>query len=94
MAIGHPYGVVGSATGGVVIGMGRQWPEMGPTRRDWIAVGLHMRPGHSGGPLVDVRGRLLGVNTMINGPEVGFAIPSHVIVETLKAMLGGNSSNT
>ena len=87
MALGHPYGVVGSATGGVVIGVGRQWPEMAPAKRDWVVVGLHMRPGHSGGPLVDVRGRLLGINTMINGPEVGFAIPSHVVVEFLKGSL-------
>jgi serine protease Do len=87
MAVGHPYGVVGSATGGVVIGMGRQWPEMPETKRDWIVVGLHMRPGHSGGPLVDARGRLLGINTMINGPEVGFAVPTHVVVETLSVML-------
>lgn len=87
MAVGHPYGMVGSATGGAVIGMGRQWPEMPPAKRDWIVVGLHMRPGHSGGPLVDARGRLLGVNTMINGPDVGFAIPAHVVVEFLKGTL-------
>ncbi len=87
MALGHPWGVVGAATGGVIIGMGRQWPEMPSTRQDWLVVSLHMRPGHSGGPLVDVRGRLLGINTMINGPDVGFAIPSHIVVEFLKRTL-------
>ncbi|MGE5602964.1 MAG: S1C family serine protease [Nitrososphaerales archaeon] len=87
MALGHPWGVTGAATGGVIIGMGRQWPEMPSTRQDWLVVSLHMRPGHSGGPLVDVRGRLLGINTMINGPDVGFAIPSHVVVEFLKRTL-------
>ncbi len=87
MALGHPWGVTGAATGGVIIGMGRQWPEMRPAMRDWLVVSLHMRPGHSGGPLVDVRGRLLGINTMINGPDVGFAIPTHVIVEFLKRTL-------
>ena len=87
MALGHPWGIVGAATGGVIIGMGRQWPEMPPARQDWLVVSLHMRPGHSGGPLVDVRGRLLGINTMINGPDVGFAIPSHVVVEFLKSTL-------
>lgn len=87
MALGHPWGVTGAATGGVIIGMGRQWPEMPPAKRDWLVVSLHMRPGHSGGPLVDVRGRLLGINTMINGPDVGFAIPSHVVVEFLKRTL-------
>jgi S1-C subfamily serine protease len=67
--------------------MGRQWPEMPPAKRDWIVVGLHMRPGHSGGPLVDARGRLLGINTMINGPDVGFAIPTHVVIDFLKNVL-------
>lgn len=87
LALGHPWGVTGAATGGVVIGMGREWPEMPPAKRDWIVVSLHMRPGHSGGPLVDVRGRLLGINTMINGPDVGFAIPVHVVVDFLKRAL-------
>lgn len=87
MALGHPWGVTGATTGGVIIGMGRQWPEMPAAKRDWLVVSLHMRPGHSGGPLVDGKGRLLGINTMINGPDVGFAIPTHVVVETLKRML-------
>lgn len=86
-ALGHPWGVIGAATGGVIIGMGRQWPEMPPSRQDWLVVSLHLRPGHSGGPLVDSKGRLLGINTMINGPDVGFAIPSHVVVEFLKRTL-------
>lgn len=84
IALGHPWGITDAATGGVIIGSGRQWPEMPPARQDWLVASLHMRPGHSGGPLVDVRGRLLGVNTMINGPDVGFAIPSHVVAEFLK----------
>jgi len=92
MAFGHPWGVTGAATAGVVIGMGREWPEMPPTKRDWIVVSLHMRPGHSGGPLVDVRGRLLGINTMINGPDVGFAIPVHVVVDFLKRALVKNNA--
>src|SRR5512142_104701 len=74
MAIGHPYGITGAVTGGVVIGEGAQLPEMQPGR-EWVAVSLHMRPGHSGGPLVDINGRLIGVNTMITGPDVGMAVP-------------------
>jgi S1-C subfamily serine protease len=86
-ALGHPWGVQGAATSGVVIGMGKEWPEMAPTRHDWLVVSLHMRPGHSGGPLVDARGRLVGINTMINGPDVGLAIPAHVVVDFLKQSL-------
>jgi serine protease Do len=87
VAVGHPWGVSGAATAGVVIGMGSEWPEMPRNGRDWVVVSLHMRPGHSGGPLVDVRGRLVGVNTMINGPDVGIAIPVHVVVEFLRKAL-------
>ncbi len=84
MAIGHPWGVLGAATAGVVIGQGSDLPELPASGREWIAVSLHMRPGHSGGPLVDINGRLVGVNTMVTGPEVGMAIPVHVVKEFLK----------
>ncbi len=76
-ALGHPWGVRGAATAGIVIGSGADMPEM-PTEREWIMVSLRLRPGNSGGPLVDARGRLIGVNTMMTGPEVGVAIPVHV----------------
>ena len=49
MAIGHPYGVMGAVTSGSVIGEGAQLPEIAATGHEWIAVSLHMRPGHSGG---------------------------------------------
>jgi len=78
-------------TAGVVIGAGADLPEMRPGR-EWIALNLTLRPGHSGGPLVDTDGRLLGVNTMITGPEVGFAIPVHVVKGFLKSTLGSNVS--
>jgi len=79
MAIGHPWGVVGAVTSGTVIGSGSFLPEMPKATQEWIAVGLKMRPGHSGGALVDGFGRLLGINTMISGPSVGLAIPVHVV---------------
>jgi S1-C subfamily serine protease len=89
MAIGHPWGVQGAVTSGVVIGTGAQLPEMGSMQpgREWIALSLHMRPGHSGGPLVDSAGRLVGINTMITGPNVGYAIPVHVVKRFLKEHL-------
>jgi serine protease Do len=56
--------------------------------QDYVVVSLQVRPGNSGGPLVDVRGRLVGVNTMMTGPNVGVAIPSHVIKTFLRERLG------
>jgi serine protease Do len=78
MAIGNPWGVAGAVTAGIVIGEGAQFPEMPAPGREWVVVSLHMRPGHSGGPLVDINGRVVGINTMITGPDVGVAVPVHV----------------
>jgi len=72
----------------VVIGTGADLPEMPINNREWIALSLHLRPGHSGGPLLDSAGRLVGINTMITGPNVGFAIPVHVVKRFLRASIG------
>ncbi|MEQ8676447.1 MAG: trypsin-like peptidase domain-containing protein [Aggregatilineales bacterium] len=93
MAMGHPWGVIDSITAGVVIGVGADLPEIA-TGREWIALNLQLRPGHSGGPLVDIDGNLIGVNTMITGPEVGFAIPSHTVKRFLKDKLGDNVADS
>jgi len=72
-AVGNPWGVTGGITGGAVID-----PAAG---RDggWLALGLHLRPGHSGGAVVNARGEVVGVNTMMNGPDVGLAIASATV---------------
>jgi len=87
MAFGHPWGVEGAATAGVVIGQGAELPDRPAFGRDWLAVGLHYRPGHSGGPLVDSSGRLVGINTIMVGPDVGLAVPVHEIKSFLKHSL-------
>jgi serine protease Do len=69
-AIGHPFGVRGLVTGGVVIGVG-----------PGASVGAP--PGHSGGPMIDADGRLVGISTIMAGPEVGLAVP----VNDVKAFL-------
>ncbi len=91
IAVGHPWGVLGAATMGVVIDVGIP-PEMAGLGRDLIQVSLHLRPGHSGGPLVDVHGRLVGVNTMMAGPDVGMAVPVNEVKAFLREKLGRNGS--
>ena len=89
ISLGHPWGILNSATGGVVIGMGQQLGDIQfKNGVDWLAVNLKLRPGHSGGPLVDAQGRLIGVNTIMNGPDVGVVIPVHVVKAFLKEALG------
>ncbi len=84
LALGFPWGVHGGATSGIVIGVGTGLPELGD--RDWLAASLHLRPGHSGGPVVDSQGKLVGINTLMSGPEVGVAIPVHIAVEFVAAL--------
>jgi S1-C subfamily serine protease len=76
-----------------VIGAGAALPENPLPGREWIAVSLHYRPGHSGGPLVDSAGRVVGFNTIMAGPDVGLAVPVHV-AEDLIAALGVREAHT
>lgn len=89
MALGHPFGVLGGTSAGVAIGVGADLPEA-PPGREWLALGLQLRPGHSGGPVVDESGRLLGLNTMMAGPNVGLAVPAHVVKDFLKNAMSGD----
>jgi serine protease Do len=84
MALGHPWGVIGAVTSGPIIGFGHQLPNLPPLKNDWLVANLAMRPGHSGGAMVDTEGRLLGVNTLITHAEVGLAVPVHVVKQFLK----------
>jgi serine protease Do len=90
VALGHPWGITGSTTAGMIIGVGR--PAEGlPFDGDLIQVGLHLRPGHSGGPMVDSDGRLVGINTMIAGPDVGLAVPIQTVKRFLKETIGSET---
>ena len=75
-ALGNPFGVAGAVTAGVIVGSG---PIETMGGRDLLVVDMPLRPGHSGGPLVDTRGRLLGINVMMAGPDVGLAVPVHAV---------------
>ena len=86
-AVGHPWGVLGAASFGNVIAVGvpLEWNGSG---RELVQVGIQLRPGHSGGPLVDENGRLVGINTMISGPQVGLAVPVHIVQRFLQEKVG------
>lgn len=88
LAMGYPWGVVGAVTVGVVVNVGSELAEAPWPGREWVVVNLHLRPGYSGGPLVDVQGRLVGINTMMTGPDVGLAVPVHVVKAFLRQALG------
>ncbi len=87
LALGHPWGITSAATAGVLLGAGARWPEMPGSGREWVAVSLRLRPGNSGGPLVDASGRLLGINTIMTGPEMGMAVPVNVVKKFMRQAL-------
>ena len=93
MAMGNPWGVSGVAAAGIVIGAGPDLPESPGSGKEWIAVDLALRPGHSDGPLVDHQGQLIGMSTMMAGLEVGLAVPSHVIEEILAGVKAGSPAD-
>ena len=75
IAMGHLWGVAEAAASGIVVEGGSDLPESPGAEREWIAVHLALRPGYSGGPLVDHQGKLIG---LMAGLEVGTADPYHV----------------
>jgi serine protease Do len=96
MAVGNPFGLwadgqVGgpSVTVGVVSFKGRNMQLTRGTGVDMIQTDASINPGNSGGPLINTRGEVIGINTMIitNGPQqssgVGFAVPINVAKEIL-----------
>lgn len=87
MASGHPWGILDALTAGIVIGTGEKLPEVGDDK-NWIALDMKMRPGHSGGPLFNEAGEIVGINTMIRGPEVSFAVPVDEVKNFLKDNIG------
>jgi S1-C subfamily serine protease len=78
-AVGNPFGLEGTATLGIISALMRTEVGHGAFE-DFIQIDALVNPGNSGGALVDVRGRLIGINTAVAGGEsrhtgIGFAIP-------------------
>jgi serine protease Do len=75
VAAGHPLGVAGALSLGIVHAVER---DGGAGTPHWIRADVRLAPGNSGGPLADVSGRVLGINTMIVG-GLGLAVPSTTV---------------
>jgi putative serine protease PepD len=96
VAIGHPFGLDRTATAGIVSGLGREIEAPnGFSIDEVIQTDAAINPGNSGGPLVDARGRVVGVNSQIatagaNGNVgVGFAVPSNTVREVVPQLARG-----
>ena len=72
LAIGNPFGFEGTLTTGIVSSLGRSLPnENGVMMDGLIQTDAAINPGNSGGPLLDSKGSVIGINTMILGSQVG-----------------------
>ncbi len=93
IAIGNPFGLDHSLTVGVISALGRQVPGAGGvTIRDMIQTDTSINPGNSGGPLLDSKGRLIGLNTAIysnsgSSAGVGFAVPADDIARIVPQII-------
>ncbi|MFN3721797.1 MAG: trypsin-like peptidase domain-containing protein [Paracoccaceae bacterium] len=94
LAIGNPFGVGQTVSSGIVSGLARSSVELG--RGYFIQTDAAINPGNSGGALVDMQGRLVGINTAIltrsggsNG--IGFAIPANLVQTVVAQAVAGSA---
>jgi S1-C subfamily serine protease len=92
-AIGVPFGQEWSFTSGMLSGKGRSRllapTSAVPLYEDYLQTDAFINPGHSGGPLLDSNGRVLGMNTLVARQEKGiaFAVPSNLLQQTIVQIL-------
>jgi len=92
IAIGNPYGLVGSATTGIVSAVGRTITEDtagGFAIANVIQTSAPINPGNSGGPLLNVLGNVVGITTAIvsDSQGLGFAVPSNTIIREISSLI-------
>jgi len=91
LAVGNPFGIGQTVTTGIVSATGRAG-TVGLDYEDFIQTDAAINPGNSGGALVDVEGRLIGINTAIlsrsgGNQGIGFAIPSNLARSVMDGLI-------
>jgi serine protease Do len=91
LAVGNPFGLEHTVTAGIISAKGRQLVAGGPRYQNFIQTDAAINPGNSGGPLVNIRGEVVGINSMISTTSggnigIGFAIPSNLAKNVIKQL--------
>ncbi|MDQ7797923.1 MAG: Do family serine endopeptidase [Candidatus Edwardsbacteria bacterium] len=94
IAIGNPFGLERTVTQGIISFKGRSGLPIaggGPLYQDFIQTDASINFGNSGGPLTDIRGQVIGINTAINpaGQGIGFAIPINLAKNVADQLISG-----
>ncbi|MDI7268024.1 MAG: trypsin-like peptidase domain-containing protein [Myxococcota bacterium] len=89
VAVGNPLGLSSTVTAGIVSAVGREITSERPGYADFIQTDAAINQGNSGGPLVDMEGRVIGINTAVSGQGqgIGFAIPINIVKQVLPQLL-------
>lgn len=92
IAVGNPYGLVGSMTTGVISALGRTIVENftgGYAIANIIQTDTPINPGNSGGPLLNYNGKVIGITTAIvaDSQGLGFAVPSNTILREITGLV-------
>ncbi|MEZ4504817.1 MAG: trypsin-like peptidase domain-containing protein [Thermomicrobiales bacterium] len=90
ITVGHPYGQTDYLTAGIICAAGQAATDRGPRSGDLIQMDARIAPGNSGGPLIDVDGRVLGINAMVAG-RLGMAIPSAAVERFVAGLVPGGA---
>ena len=90
IAVGNPFGLNNTVTAGIVSSIGRNVGD-GPYT-DFIQIDAPINRGNSGGPTFDIRGKVIGMNSMIFSPSggsvgIGFAIPASTVHDVVRQLL-------
>ena len=96
LAMGNPFGVGQTVSSGIVSALARSNIAVGSGRGYFIQTDAAINPGNSGGALVDMAGRLVGINTAIltrtgGSHGIGFAIPSNLVAQVVAQAREGNA---
>ena len=93
LAIGNPFGLGGTVTAGIVSALHRNLPGGGVYDR-YIQTDASINMGNSGGPMFDLNGNVIGINTALISPTggnigLGFAIPAEQVKPVIDALMHG-----
>jgi serine protease Do len=87
LALGSPFGLTDTATLGIVSAKHRQNVSAAPSFDDFLQTDAAINQGNSGGPLFNLRGEVIGINTAIVSPQLGQGIGFAVPINIAKALL-------